>query len=77
MRALAGRRRKETTLSLRSLAIRAILMTLQLAACGMANRQPTAIGELERRHEETTRTVGCGGGGSGLSGATRPLLNPA
>jgi hypothetical protein len=66
VRALAGKRRKETTMSLRSLAILAFLIMLQLAACGTSSRQSTAIDEMERRHDETTRMLGGGGGGSGM-----------
>ena len=51
---------------LRSLVMLAALAILQLGACSTANRQSTAIDQLERRHEETTRMLGGGGGGSSM-----------
>jgi hypothetical protein len=67
MRALAGKRRKEATMSLRSVLALALLIWLQLAACTTAGKPSPSIGDVERRHDEMMRGIG-GGSGGGSSG---------
>jgi len=68
MPALAGKRRKEATMSLRSVLALALLIWLQLAACTTAGKPSPSIGDVERRHDEMMRGIGGGSGGGGGSG---------
>jgi hypothetical protein len=55
----------EAMMSLRSLAILAALILLQLCGCAAATKpSDPAVNELERRHDEMMLRTGSGGGGS-------------
>jgi hypothetical protein len=57
---------KEATMSLRSIAVLAALILLQLCGCTTASKpssDPT-VNELERRHDEMMQRMGGGSGGS-------------
>jgi len=52
-------------MSLRSIAVLAALILLQLCGCIAANKpQDPAVNELERRHDEMMQRMGGGSGGS-------------
>ncbi|MBL6650890.1 MAG: hypothetical protein ISP49_04810 [Reyranella sp.] len=55
-------------MSLRSLAILAALLLLQLGGCVTAGQQSgPSVNELERRHDEMMKRAGGGSGGGGGS----------
>jgi hypothetical protein len=52
---------KEAMMSLRSIAVLAVLMLLQLCGCAVANKpSDPAVNELERRHDEMMQRMGGG-----------------
>jgi len=60
---------KEATMSLRSIAVLAALILLQLCGCATTAGKSSnvTVDELERRHDEMMQRMGGGsGGGSGM-----------
>jgi hypothetical protein len=57
---------KEATMSLRSIAVLAALVLLQLCGCAATSKpSDPSVNELERRHDEMMQRMG-GGSGSGM-----------
>jgi hypothetical protein len=55
---------KEAMMSLRSIAVLAALILLQLCGCVANKPSDPAVNELERRHDEMMQRMGGGSGGS-------------